>query len=165
MSTSDGPARSFAERHLRRLTYEVIHTESVPLQALFAVFAWPIVEDPNDDLAQESFFGERRAFTENRSGSLVGILLPSDFGQPSYGLRRGPAIDSVRKNGPDTAHAALTKGGIVGDSRRIAWLECAGARDDRPSPIIDKDFRAAARPEIRSRRLACLPLGCCRRAP
>jgi hypothetical protein len=84
----------FAERHLRRLNYDVVHTESVPLHALFAVLMWPLIEDTDDNLVQDSFVGERQAFLENRKGTLIHLRLPSDFGQPSYGHRRAAAIDS-----------------------------------------------------------------------
>jgi hypothetical protein len=83
----------FAARYFRKRGYETLFLESVPFHVLFGVFMWMLIGDPDDSLAQPSWFGDRNAFENKEPGPTLWTTLPQDFGSPRYATRRADAID------------------------------------------------------------------------
>lgn len=83
----------FASRHFREQGYETLFVESVPFHALFGVFMWLLVQDPEDERLRIALIGDRTAFEEGRSGREILFHKPDDFGSPGYGQRRKMAIE------------------------------------------------------------------------
>lgn len=83
----------YASRIYQNKGYKVLELESIPIHALFGVFAWVLIEDPDDPKIQLSGFGERSAYELDGSKNMIWAPLPSDFGADEYGERRAKAIE------------------------------------------------------------------------
>jgi hypothetical protein len=79
----------FAARHLRQQGYDVLFAESVPFHVLFGVYAWLLIQDPDDPLRQLVGFGNRTDVEAGRKPTgHVWTFLPEDFGASGYADRR-----------------------------------------------------------------------------
>lgn len=83
----------YASQIYQNRGYEVLELESMPIHALFGVFAWMLIEDPEDEKVQLSGFGERGAYELDGSKNIMWVPLPSDFGSDGYAERRASAIE------------------------------------------------------------------------
>jgi VRR-NUC domain len=99
-SGSEGTAEDFATEWFEQQGYRVIATESEPFHALFAVFMWVLIEDPEDPLVDDIMFGERSS--EGMGRSVVTATLPRDFGKPGYATRRAAAVQAHLESLPTT---------------------------------------------------------------
>jgi hypothetical protein len=86
-------AEVFVARHFEGLGHEVLFTESRPFHALFGIFMWPLVQDPDDPEVRVVYFGDRNDFDQGVVCRQVSCRLPADFGSPGYAKRRVPAIE------------------------------------------------------------------------
>ena len=83
----------FAAHYFERLGYNVVHLESSPFHALFAIIMFPLIQDPIDPNTKFCGFGDREAFDLGMEGDLIWTSLPEDFGAPGYALRRRRDIE------------------------------------------------------------------------
>jgi VRR-NUC domain len=82
----------FAARHFRRSGFEAAFLQSSPFHVLFAVYFWPVIQDPSDRRVRTIGIFGRHAYDQRRAGKMIWIRLPSDFGSPDYSHRRAKAI-------------------------------------------------------------------------
>jgi len=83
----------YAAHHFEKTGHKVLFSESVPFHALFGVFMWPLIQDPEDSEVKTVGFGDRFDFEQGIEGKEVLALLAGDFGTCGYPLRRSKAID------------------------------------------------------------------------
>lgn len=84
---------SFAEQYFYDRGYQCIHCESRPFHALFAIYMFLLIQDPEDPLNRTVGFGSRTAFDQKiKDASPIWTLLPQDFGTAGYFRRRRKAI-------------------------------------------------------------------------
>jgi hypothetical protein len=86
-------ADEFVARHFRRQGYSVLFLESRPFHALFGVYMWLLIQDPEDPLNRMVAFGDRVMYESGRPNKIIWMNLPEDFGTPGYGSRRLAAIE------------------------------------------------------------------------
>lgn len=84
----------YAECLYRAEGYNVFTLESMPFHVLFAVFTSLLIQDSSDPNVRICSFGERSAYEADGSKVPIWTQLPSDFGTPSYALRRAKSIES-----------------------------------------------------------------------
>ena len=84
----------YAEKIFQNQGYEVLHLESMPFHALFGIFTWLLIQDPDDTEVSMSGFGERSAYEKDGSKNLIWVPLPSDFGTSGYATRRNKEIEA-----------------------------------------------------------------------
>lgn len=82
-------------RHFRAQSYDVLDAESIPFHVLFGCLLCRVICDPSDPFVGAASFGERSAFERRETGPLITALLPSDFGTPGFGQRRGVAVEAL----------------------------------------------------------------------
>ncbi|MCX5818145.1 MAG: VRR-NUC domain-containing protein [Proteobacteria bacterium] len=84
----------YAEKYYEGLGYKAVRLESMPFHALFSIFTWLLIQDPNDPEVRMAGFGERSAYEEDRSKNPIWVPLPSDFGTSGYADRRKKEIEA-----------------------------------------------------------------------
>jgi len=80
---------------------EVLFMESRPFHCLYGALMWLWVCDPSDERSRLAYFGGRHG-TE-ATGSMVGILLPEDFGSPNHAIRRAERLQEHLDRLPTTS--------------------------------------------------------------
>ncbi|MGB6228958.1 MAG: VRR-NUC domain-containing protein [Litorimonas sp.] len=83
----------FAAHHYQLAGFQTLELESVPFHVLFGTFTWLLIQDYKDEKVRMVSFGRRDAFDTHKTQEQIFTHLPSDFGQPSYGIRRKVEID------------------------------------------------------------------------
>lgn len=88
----------FAVRYFSDQGYQCITTESRPFHALFGLFMYLLIEDPDDPRNRIVQFSSRTAYENNQDAGasleLISIFLPEDFGTSGYFERREKQIES-----------------------------------------------------------------------
>ena len=92
-------AEEFVARHYQRAGWQTMFTESVPFHALFGIYMWLLIQDPDDPLSRIASFGSRSDYEGAKEGIVIHTSLPSDFGTTGYAERRSEAIDEHLSNG------------------------------------------------------------------
>ncbi|MGL6194502.1 MAG: hypothetical protein ACRC2T_06730, partial [Thermoguttaceae bacterium] len=87
-------AEQFAIDYFKKQNFDVLELESRPFHALFAVYLWPIIQDPCDPCCRISMFGNRTDYERDGSKVMISTVLPSDFGTEGYFTRRQVEIIS-----------------------------------------------------------------------
>jgi hypothetical protein len=82
----------FAEQHFATQGWSCVHCESRPFHALFGVYMFLLIQDPDDPRNRIVGFGSRTDFDNRVKGSPIHTLLPEDFGAPGYFDRRRKEI-------------------------------------------------------------------------
>jgi len=82
----------YVGRHYACEGWQAIRLESRPLHALFAVFMWLLIQDPDDEEARMVMVGDRRDFDAGVQRKPIWFAHPKDFGSSAYGQRRAEAI-------------------------------------------------------------------------
>jgi hypothetical protein len=83
----------FVSRYFRCQGFDVMFLESRPFHTLFAVFMWPLIQDPEDPRVRVVGFGDRTT-RGNKRAATIWTPLPADFGSPGYALRRAAWIEA-----------------------------------------------------------------------
>jgi hypothetical protein len=82
----------FAEQYFSARGYECILCESRPFHALFGVYMFLLIQDPDDPRNRIVGFGSRTAYDRKIKAEPIRMLLPEDFGAPGYFTRRRKQI-------------------------------------------------------------------------
>ena len=127
-------AEEYVARHYRRLNFETLFLESVPLHVLFGTLMWVLIQDGSDPMIRRVGFGDRAAFEAKAPRKEIWMLLPKDFGSAAYAKRREQEITR------HLAHIANERDemiwtfdywlGYSGDFRQYLWAhrQTAGRR-------------------------------------
>lgn len=84
----------FVALYYRGLGYRVIFAESAPFHVIFGVFMWELIQDRKDPRIRLAMFGERSSYEEEgKSVKWIRIMLPQDFGKPTYVHRRSASVE------------------------------------------------------------------------
>lgn len=86
-----GPERA-AAAHFEAQGFTTLFCESRPFHALFAIYMWLLIQDPEDPLRDIRGFGDRDAYDAGLPNKMIWTVLPKDFGSPAYSTRRAAAI-------------------------------------------------------------------------
>jgi hypothetical protein len=76
-------AEAFAAEHYRSLGFEVLHTESRPIHALFGTMMWLLLQGP-DRYSRLITFGDRFSSDDGVERPPIMTRLPVDFGRSGY---------------------------------------------------------------------------------
>jgi hypothetical protein len=85
---------AFATKHYEAIGWSALPLESLPLHALFGVFMWLLIQDPDDPRNRVVMFGNRTVYEAARRKEMIWTPLPEDFGTKGYGKRRVNAIEA-----------------------------------------------------------------------
>lgn len=83
---------SAAAAHFESRGFKTLFCESRPFHALFGVYMWLLIQDPNDPLGHVVGFGDRFVYEAGRPNEMIWTRLPEDFGTPGYGVRQAETI-------------------------------------------------------------------------
>lgn len=84
---------------------EVLFMESRPFHCLYGALMWLWVCDPTDERSRPAYFGGRHG-TE-ATGSMVGTMLPEDFGSSNHAIRRAERLQEHLDMLPTTTDELL----------------------------------------------------------